>query len=150
MSETWPEDGGTAQNAFYVPVGKASDIAVGGMIAIILSVRDLEAQNIPEELQKQLQNKELLICNAGGTFYALDRRCTHKNAAMEKGTLDGTILTCPAHCAQFDVRTGEALSNPVPLDGSYKRSASTTFEPIESLRSWKIKVDDNGLLVLAV
>ncbi|MEN6398874.1 MAG: Rieske 2Fe-2S domain-containing protein [Rectinema sp.] len=150
MSETWPEGGGVAQNAFYVPVGKASDIAVGGMMAVILSVRDLQAQNIPEELQKQLQNKELLICNAGGTFYALDRRCTHKNAALEKGTLDGTILTCPAHCAQFDVRTGEALSNPIPLDGSYQRSPNATFEPIESLRSWKIKVDDNGLLVLAI
>ena len=150
MSETAPRDKDVAQNTFYVPVAKASNIAVGGMIAITLSAQDLQAQNIPEELQKELQNKELIICNAGGKFYALDRRCTHKNAAMEKGTLDGTILTCPAHCAQFDVRTGEALSNPVPLDGSYKRSASATFEPIESLRSWKIEIDANGLLVLAV
>ena len=150
MTETALRDKGLAQNTFYVPVAKASDIAVGGMIAITLSAQDLQAQNIPEELQKELQNKELIICNAGGKFYALDRRCTHKNAAMEKGTLDGTILTCPAHCAQFDVRTGEALSNPVPLNGSYKRSASAAFESIESLRSWKIEIDANGLLVLAV
>jgi nitrite reductase/ring-hydroxylating ferredoxin subunit len=30
------------------------------------------------------------------------------------GTLDGSILTCAMHCAQFDVATGEALSGPVP------------------------------------
>jgi nitrite reductase/ring-hydroxylating ferredoxin subunit len=150
LSEVLPGDGRAVRNTFYVPVGQASDIAVGGMIAVTLDSQTLQAKNIPSELQKELQNKEILICNAGGAFYALDRRCTHKNAAMEKGTLDGTILTCPAHCAQFDVRTGEALSNPVPLDGSYQRSASATFEPIESLRSWKIEVDGTGALVLAI
>ncbi|HOV94283.1 MAG TPA: Rieske 2Fe-2S domain-containing protein [Spirochaetales bacterium] len=150
MTETALRDKGVVQNTFYVPIAKASDIAVGGMIAITLSAQDLQAQNIPEELQKELQNKELIICNVAGKFYALDRRCTHKNAAMEKGTLDGTILTCPAHCAQFDVRTGQALSNPVPLNGSYKRNGIETFEPIESLRPWKIEINGSGLLVLAV
>lgn len=150
MSEAWLRDKDMAQNIFYVPVGKASDIAVGGMIAVTLSAQNLQAQNIPEELQKELQNKELIICSVGGTFYALDRRCTHKNAVLEKGTLDGTILTCPAHCAQFDVTTGEALSNPVPLDGSYERCPSQAFEPLESLHSWKIKVDADGMLVLAI
>lgn len=38
------------------------------------------------------------------------------NAPLEKGTLDGKILTCAMHCAQFDVSTGEALSGPVPHD----------------------------------
>jgi nitrite reductase/ring-hydroxylating ferredoxin subunit len=36
------------------------------------------------------------------------------NAPLEMGTLDGVILTCPMHCAQFDVTTGEALAGPVP------------------------------------
>jgi nitrite reductase/ring-hydroxylating ferredoxin subunit len=38
------------------------------------------------------------------------------NAPLELGTLHGTILTCPMHFAQFDITTGEALSNPVPRD----------------------------------
>jgi nitrite reductase/ring-hydroxylating ferredoxin subunit len=36
------------------------------------------------------------------------------NSPLEMGTLDGSILTCAMHCAQFDVTTGEALSGPVP------------------------------------
>jgi nitrite reductase/ring-hydroxylating ferredoxin subunit len=59
---------------------------------------------------------EIVICNCGGSFYAIDRRCGHMNAPLERGTLDGTILTCAMHCAQFDVTTGEALSGPVPPD----------------------------------
>jgi nitrite reductase/ring-hydroxylating ferredoxin subunit len=38
------------------------------------------------------------------------------NAPLDKGTLDGMIITCAMHCAQFDISTGEALSGPVPGD----------------------------------
>jgi len=38
------------------------------------------------------------------------------NAPLEMGTLVGTVLTCPMHCAQFDIATGEALAGPVPHD----------------------------------
>ncbi len=59
---------------------------------------------------------ELVICNSDGRFYAIDRRCGHMNAPLEMGTLDGTVLTCAMHCAQFDVTTGEAISGPIPRD----------------------------------
>jgi len=62
----------------------------------------------------ELNGHELVICNIAGSFYALDRRCGHMNAPLEMGTLDGSILTCAMHCAQFDVTTGEPLSGPVP------------------------------------
>jgi nitrite reductase/ring-hydroxylating ferredoxin subunit len=54
----------------------------------------------------ELEGRQLVICNAGGSFHAIDRRCGHMNAPLELGTLDGTILTCAMHCAQFDVVTG--------------------------------------------
>ena len=43
------------------------------------------------------------------------------NAPLDLGTLDGTILTCAMHCAQFDITTGEALSGPVPIDLSKEK-----------------------------
>ncbi|MGC2423312.1 MAG: Rieske 2Fe-2S domain-containing protein [Nitrospirota bacterium] len=64
----------------------------------------------------ELDGQEVVVCNCGGTFYAIQRRCGHMNAPLEMGTLDGTILTCAMHCAQFDVTTGEAISHPVPRD----------------------------------
>jgi nitrite reductase/ring-hydroxylating ferredoxin subunit len=64
----------------------------------------------------ELDGHEIVICNYGGTYYAIQRRCGHMNAALELGTLDGKIVTCAMHCAQFDITTGHALSGPVPAD----------------------------------
>jgi nitrite reductase/ring-hydroxylating ferredoxin subunit len=80
----------------YVQAIKVAEVAPGGMKAV------------------ELNGREFVICNCGGSFYAIDRRCGHMNAPLELGTLDGTVVTCPMHCAQFDVTTGEALSGPVP------------------------------------
>jgi nitrite reductase/ring-hydroxylating ferredoxin subunit len=80
----------------FIQAIQTAEIAPGGMKAV------------------ELNGRELVICNCAGTFYALDRRCGHMNAPPEMGTLDGVILTCAMHCAQFDVTTGEALSGPVP------------------------------------
>ncbi len=35
---------------------------------------------------------------------------------LDMGTLEGYILTCPMHHSQFDIITGEALSEPVHAD----------------------------------
>ena len=64
----------------------------------------------------ELAGREIVICNTGGTYSAIQRRCGHMNAPLELGTLDGNIVTCGMHCAQFDVTTGQALSGPVPVD----------------------------------
>jgi nitrite reductase/ring-hydroxylating ferredoxin subunit len=75
---------------------RADEVAPGGMKAV------------------ELEGHEIVVCNCGGNFYAVGRRCGHMGAPLEMGTLDGTILTGPTHCAQFDVTTGEALCGPMP------------------------------------
>jgi nitrite reductase/ring-hydroxylating ferredoxin subunit len=82
----------------FVKATSADAIAPGGMKAFTL------------------EGQEIVICNCGGAFHAVQRRCGHMNAPLELGTLDGTILTCAMHCAQFDVLSGQALSGPVPAD----------------------------------
>ncbi|GMR04220.1 MAG: hypothetical protein BMS9Abin23_0111 [Thermodesulfobacteriota bacterium] len=81
-----------------VEVAKKGDIGPGGMKAV-------EAGGV-----------EVVLCRYKGKYYAFERRCGHMNAPLDRGTLTGYILTCPMHCVQFDVTTGEALSGPVPHD----------------------------------
>jgi nitrite reductase/ring-hydroxylating ferredoxin subunit len=81
-----------------VEVARVADIADGGMISV------------------SVEGKDIVICNYEGRFYAVSRSCGHLNAYLNSGTLDGPILTCPLHFAQFDITTGEALSGPVPPD----------------------------------
>jgi len=80
----------------YVSAIAIEDLAPGGMKVV------------------QVEGREIVVGNDGGRFYAVERRCGHMNAPLEMGTLVGTVLTCPMHCAQFDIATGEALAGPVP------------------------------------
>ncbi|MCD1293551.1 (2Fe-2S)-binding protein [Methanocella sp. CWC-04] len=81
----------------FVDVAKVNDIAPGGMKYV------------------EVNGKEIVLCNYEGTIYAVERRCGHMNAPLEKGSLRGYILTCPMHSSQFDIKSGEALSGPIPF-----------------------------------
>ncbi|MFN2448427.1 MAG: Rieske (2Fe-2S) protein [Candidatus Baltobacteraceae bacterium] len=58
---------------------------------------------------------EVLLCNGGGTIYAVEDVCTHDGAPLDQGELEGCRIVCPRHGANFDVRTGEALTLPAIL-----------------------------------
>ena len=62
-------------------------------------------------------DRDIVLCNDGGRFYAFDRRCGHMSAPLDMGTANGYIVTCPLHAVQFDAATGKALCGPVPLYG---------------------------------
>ncbi len=48
----------------------------------------------------------LLLCNVAGTIYAFQNSCAQNSLSLEKGLLEGGILTCPCHGHQYDVRQG--------------------------------------------
>ena len=109
----------------FVEAAKVSDIACGGM------------------RPAQVQGKEMIICNYNGNFFAVDKRCSHMNASLDMGTLDGYILTCPLHFAQFDITTGEVLSGPVPQDHlreSFKLS-------LTDIKTYPTQVEGDSILV---
>lgn len=55
--------------------------------------------------------KEILLANVDGSYYAIANKCTHLGGSLVKGSLEGCIVTCPRHGAQFDVRTGQAVTD---------------------------------------
>lgn len=56
--------------------------------------------------------RDILLVNAGNTFYALNNRCPHMGGSLADGRLEGTAVTCPRHGSSFDVRTGKVLQDP--------------------------------------
>ncbi len=63
----------------------------------------------------EVGDKEIVIANADGKFYALCDRCSHSNAPLSDGSLKKNT---PLHGAKFDVTTGKKISDPVSLDMS--------------------------------
>ena len=54
------------------------------------------------------------VYNCGGELYAIEDRCSHDDGPLCEGDWDEEegIVICPRHGANFDVRTGDALTLP--------------------------------------
>jgi nitrite reductase/ring-hydroxylating ferredoxin subunit len=82
----------------FVPVIRASALSPGAMTWV------------------PIDRARVVIANVDGAFYALQDRCGHRHAPLSKGTLEGHVIECPLHFAQFDVRTGKLLCGPTAAD----------------------------------
>ena len=86
----------------------------------------------PGELARfEVEGHPIAVANANGRFFAIDDTCTHEQCSLAEGTLDGTVLTCVCHGAQFDVTTGAVLAPPA-------------FEPV---KSYPLREDEGDLVV---
>ncbi|WP_405557273.1 bifunctional 3-phenylpropionate/cinnamic acid dioxygenase ferredoxin subunit [Streptomyces sp. NBC_01171] len=47
-----------------------------------------------------------------GSLYAVDDTCTHQDASLSEGWLEGCLIECPLHAAAFDLRTGTPTCPP--------------------------------------
>jgi nitrite reductase/ring-hydroxylating ferredoxin subunit len=104
----------------YVRVADRSDIGMGKMKKVALD------------------NREILIANVNGTYYAVDNICSHFGGDLSEGVLEGNVVTCPNHRAKFDVTTGKVVSLPVEALGR---------PDIEDLQTYLVKVEDQYIMV---
>jgi nitrite reductase/ring-hydroxylating ferredoxin subunit len=82
----------------FAAVAQISDIPAGGMKCVAVD------------------RNRVLLAHIDGQFYAISDVCGHRNAPLSRGRLDGHIVECPLHFAQFDVRTGKLVDGPVSAD----------------------------------
>ena len=79
-----------------------------------------DTKDVPPGKMKHVEaeEKEILLANTDGKVYALCDRCSHMNASLSMGTLNGKVATCPMHGARFDVTTGKKVGEPMTPDPS--------------------------------
>jgi 3-phenylpropionate/trans-cinnamate dioxygenase ferredoxin subunit len=85
-----------------------------------------------------VDGKEVLLANVDGSYYAIANKCSHLGGSLVKGTLEGSIVTCPRHGARFDVKTGQAVGD--AKIGFVKMK-------VKSEESYSVKVDGEDILV---
>ncbi len=79
----------------------------------IAEVDDIrEGRLIPMEVDGEL----VCLTKVDGTIYAFTDNCTHISGPLNEGEINGPVLTCPWHLAQFDVRSGKVLRGPARQD----------------------------------
>ena len=79
------------------------------MAELIIKISD-----IPPGTGKQFEvnGQAIAVFNADGKFFAIDDTCTHAQASLSEGTLEGETVYCPWHGAQFDLQSGKPLCLP--------------------------------------
>jgi 3-phenylpropionate/trans-cinnamate dioxygenase ferredoxin subunit len=65
-----------------------------------------------EAMAFEIEGVRIAVFNVGGTYYAIDDVCTHAGASLSEGCVEGSVVRCPRHDAEFDLRTGEPLTPP--------------------------------------
>ena len=89
---------------------------------------DLSLATLTEGKPLRIEKNGELICvtRVGSEVFAISDTCSHSEASLSEGDIEGFKIECWLHGAEFDVRTGEALtppavapvkSYPVTIDG---------------------------------
>jgi 3-phenylpropionate/trans-cinnamate dioxygenase ferredoxin subunit len=56
-----------------------------------------------------VQGRHILLARVGDRYFAAAGRCPHMGGKLSNGTLEGSVITCPRHGSQFDLRDGRVI-----------------------------------------
>ena len=74
-----------------------------------IRVADISELPANKMLMVVVGGREVLLANVDGSYYAIANKCSHLGGSLVKGSLEGSIVTCPRHGAKYDVKTGQAV-----------------------------------------
>ena len=98
--------------ARFVKMGTLEELPVGGAKEV------------------EFEGRVYALFNVDGEISVIDGICPHQGGPLVDGCLEGTMVTCPWHGWQFDVRTGKT-----PLGPKIKQAV------------FEVKVDGEDVLV---
>ena len=81
-----------------------------------IKVAELTEIDEGELLGLEVDGELICLARVNGEICAFTDNCTHISGPLNEGELDGEVLTCPWHGAQFNVRTGKVLRGPARQD----------------------------------
>ena len=89
-------------------------------------------EDVPPGTVKHLRagDEDIALAHVGDHYYATQGHCLHLQGPLGEGRIDGSVLTCPWHGWQYDVRTG-----------------LNEFDHAIQLRTYEVRVEDGEIQV---
>jgi 3-phenylpropionate/trans-cinnamate dioxygenase ferredoxin subunit len=80
--------------------------------------QDIGPNNLKPDSMKRIELNGLciLIANIQGALYAVQDTCTHEDASLYQGALEGDCVRCPLHGSRFCLTNGRAIDDPAEID----------------------------------
>jgi 3-phenylpropionate/trans-cinnamate dioxygenase ferredoxin subunit len=111
----------------YVEIAKATDIQNGEMKSV------------------SFRSREILIARVNNKFYAASNVCPHMKGKLAAGRLEGTVVTCPRHGSQFDLKDGHVVRWTTWSGG--KLTISKLFRSPRPLQTYPLKTEGDRVLL---
>jgi 3-phenylpropionate/trans-cinnamate dioxygenase ferredoxin subunit len=86
-------------------------------------------QGKPVKVEKD--GKTICVARVGDEVFAIDDTCSHSDASLSEGDVTDFKIECWLHGAEFDLRTGDALTPPA----------------VAPLRTYGVHVDGDSVTV---
>ena len=86
-------------------------------------------QGKPVKVEKD--GKTICVARVGDEVFAVDDTCSHSDASLSEGDVADFKIECWLHGAEFDLRTGEALTPPA----------------VAPLKTYEVHVDGDSVTV---
>ena len=83
----------------------------------------------PIKIEKD--GRAICVARVGDEVFAVDDTCSHSDASLSEGDVTDFKIECWLHGAEFDLRTGEALTPPA----------------VAPLKSYSVSVDGDSVTV---
>ncbi len=87
----------------------------------------------------------IVVARVGDQYYAAANACPHMGGILSRGQLEGTIVTCPRHHSQFDLRDGRNLRW-TDWEGPMLTVGKLLRHP-RPLRTYAVKVEGTEIFV---
>ena len=94
-----------------------------------IKVAEVDALPPGKMRRVEVAGQRILLANVRGQFYATDDTCTHEDASLSTGFLNGEWVKCPLHGSRFNVCTGEVVDEPADVN----------------LRTYAVRIDGNDV-----
>jgi 3-phenylpropionate/trans-cinnamate dioxygenase ferredoxin subunit len=111
----------------YVVAGKKAELRKGQMKAVSIA------------------GQEILLANTERGIYAATNICPHMKGRLNKGTLKGTIVTCPKHASRFDLRDGHVVR--WTNWSGVMRTIGKVFRSPRPLKTYRTEVKGDRIMV---
>ena len=91
------------------------------------------AEDLPQDdvIGVTVAGKSIALYQVEDTVFATDNICTHGNARLCDGFLEGHEIECPLHQGKFDIRNGKAMCAPLN----------------EDIKTYPVKIEGNRVFV---
>lgn len=101
------------QRTSWIDVASANELSEGGTLRVLLN------------------GEPVCLYRIGETIHATHDTCTHGQASLADGLVQGEIIECPLHQGRFHIPTGKAVGVPCT----------------EDIRVYAVKVENGSILL---